>query len=176
MTSAFLAAAATGLPDALVRALLTLAFLGLVLVAALLMRRSWTRKAESLADLPELPRPTADQPELAVEGRYLGSTVAGEWLSRVVARGLGAPSRCSFEVTAAGIVLKRPGVEDFLVPRGSVRGVRTDRAIAGKAYERDGIIVVTWQHGELQLDTGFRADATEDHLRLLAAIGDWNNG
>lgn len=163
------------LPDAVVRTLLTLAFGGLVVVAAWLMRRSWNRKAANLSDLPALPAPTGSEPLLAVEGRYLGSTVAGQWLNRVVAQGLGAPSRALLRVTADGVEVARSGTAEFLIPRQQVSGVRTDRAIAGKAYERDGIVVVTWQHGEHQLDTGFRADSTEEHLRLIAALGEWKN-
>lgn len=163
--------------DALERTLLTLAFLALVLLAVWGMRRSWLKRAKRLADLPPLPIPTtaADPLALEVAGRYLATTLAGDWLNRVVARGLGAPSRAVWSVRGAELVVSRPGFEDFAIPQAAVQQVRADRAIAGRAFERDGIIVVTWQLGDYLLDSGFRADSTEEHVKLLARLTEWKS-
>jgi hypothetical protein len=44
------------------------------------------------------------------------------------------------------------------------------RGIAGKAYERDGVLIVTWDLGGRLVDTGFRADVAEEQLALRDAI------
>ena len=40
----------------------------------------------------------------------------------------------------------------------ALRGARHDQGIAGKVVPPHGILVVTWQHGDLLLDTGFRLE------------------
>ena len=163
-------------PDWLVRTGLTLVFALLVVLAAWAMRRSWDRRAARMSDLPPLPAAHDFAAELEVAGRYLATTSAGDWLDRVTANGLGAPSRAVLALGPQGVLVERAGSDPFWIAREQVEAVRTDRAIAGKAFERDGIAVITWRHGGRTLDTGFRADTTEDHLRLLAACGDWNQG
>jgi hypothetical protein len=44
------------------------------------------------------------------------------------------------------------------------------RGIAGKAYERDGVLIITWDLGGRLVDTGFRADVAEEQLTLRDAI------
>jgi hypothetical protein len=44
------------------------------------------------------------------------------------------------------------------------------RGIAGKAYERDGVLIITWDLGGRLVDTGFRADVAEEQLVLRDAI------
>ena len=49
----------------------------------------------------------------------------------------------------------------FRIPAGALRGARHDQGIAGKVVPPHGILVVTWQHGEYELDTGFRLTVAE---------------
>jgi hypothetical protein len=44
------------------------------------------------------------------------------------------------------------------------------RGIAGKAYERDGVLIITWDLGGRLVDSGFRADVAEEQLILRDAI------
>jgi hypothetical protein len=53
------------------------------------------------------------------------------------------------------------------IPAQSMRNVRIDRGIAGIVREREAFVVVTWQLGGTQIDTGFRADEREDQVELL---------
>ncbi len=50
-----------------------------------------------------------------------------------------------------------------------MRGARHDQGIAGKVVPPHGVLVVTWQHGDLLLDTGFRLDARD----VTAAHNEW---
>ncbi len=158
------------------------ALLGLVLVLAYLgMWRGWKGRStkHDLPPLVEVP-PVADLPEpkLAGGARYFGTTVAGDWLDRVVARGLGARSQCRLNLSGEGLdVVRLAG--SFRIPAAALRGARHDQGIAGKVVPPHGLLVVTWEHGDLTLDTGFRltdeavADkgTTEAHNAWVRAIG-----
>ena len=67
-----------------------------------------------------------------------------------------------------GLVIKRDSAEEFFIPRRDLISIRADRAIAGKAFEKDGIAVFTWKLGEVFIDTGFRADTTQQHIDFLS--------
>jgi hypothetical protein len=147
--------------------------LAVVLLAVWGMRRSWRRRAAAQAVIAEpapVPAEFAADLLVGVDGRYLGSTTAGDWLDRVVAHGLGAPSRVTVRVGGAGLVLEREGAPSFLVPRADLVAVRLDRAIAGEVYEPRGIVVVTWNCGETLLDTGFRSDTPAGNDLLVGVL------
>lgn len=107
-------------------------------------------------DLPELvPAPAVADlpaPKLQAGARYVGTAVGGD---RVVARGLGARSTTRLSLSAEGLdVIRLAG--SFRIPATALRGARHDQGIAGKVVPPHGVLVVTWQHGEHLLDTGFR--------------------
>ncbi|MCF1509949.1 PH-like domain-containing protein [Streptomyces glomeratus] len=141
---------------------------GLALFVALvywLMREGWKWRATLQSDLPELPTaPTDAGPaKLNMSGRYHGSTTAGQWLDRIVAHGLGTRSRAELTLTDAGLDVVRPGATDFFVPAERLRGARLDKGIAGKVLTEGGLLVVTWEHGDKLLDSGFRSDRAAEH-------------
>jgi hypothetical protein len=114
---------------------------------------SWLRR-RARHDLPPLvPTPAvADLPEakLLSGARYVGTTTSGPMLDRVAARGLGSRSSCRLSLSGEGLdVVRLAG--SFRIPAGSLRGARRD----------EEALVVTWQHGDLVLDTGFRLTLAE---------------
>jgi hypothetical protein len=133
---------------------------GVLLLAYLAMWRGWRRRGRK-HDLPPLIVPPEEQQDnvLEAEGRYFGTTTSGNWLDRVVARGLGTRSRCRLSLSTEGLdVLRSTG--SFRIPAAALRGARRDQGIAGKVVPPHGVLVVTWQHGDLLLDSGFRLDLT----------------
>src|SRR5680860_1686400 len=84
-----------------------------LILAYFLMWRGW-RKRSTKHDIPELvPVPAvADLPaaKLQAGARYFGTTVSGNWLDRVVARGLGARS-------TACLLYTSPSPRDGLLSR-----------------------------------------------------------
>jgi hypothetical protein len=64
----------------------------------------------------------------------------------------------------------RPASTNFFVPVTALRGARTDNRIAGKVVPEGGLLVVTWEHGGKQLDSGFRADHPAEHENWVTAI------
>ncbi|MET7379158.1 hypothetical protein ABZT08_10035 [Streptomyces sp. NPDC005526] len=148
---------------------------GLVLFVALvywLMREGWKWRGTLQGDLPELPSAPEEPGEarLTMSGRYHGSTTAGQWLDRIVARGLGTRSRAELTLTDAGLDVVRPGATDFFVPAERLRGARLDKGIAGKVLTEGGLLVVTWAHGERLIDSGFRSDRAAEHTEWAAAL------
>ncbi|MER7407762.1 hypothetical protein ABT373_36120 [Streptomyces sp. NPDC000070] len=148
---------------------------GLALFVALvywLMREGWKWRGTLQGDLPELPTPPDETgpARLTMSGRYHGSTTAGQWLDRIVAHGLGTRSRAELTLTDAGLDVVRPGASDFFVPAAQLREARLDKGIAGKVLTEGGLLVVTWEHGDKLIDSGFRSDHAAEHNEWVEAI------
>ncbi|MEU1853338.1 hypothetical protein ABZ499_29760 [Streptomyces sp. NPDC019990] len=148
---------------------------GLALSVALvywLMREGWKWRGTLQGDLPELPTAPdeAGPARLTLSGRYHGSTTAGQWLDRIVARGLGTRSRAELTLTDAGLDVVRPGASDFFVPAEALREARLDKGIAGKVLTEGGLLVVTWAHGDRLIDSGFRSDHAAEHTEWVEAL------
>ncbi|MFI6701359.1 hypothetical protein ACIBJC_20740 [Streptomyces sp. NPDC050509] len=170
---------------------------GLLLFVAFvywLMRQGWKWRGSLQSDLPELPArpsptttlngggrpPLPEMPaepgeaRLTMEGRYHGSTTAGQWLDRIVAHGLGTRSRVELTLTDAGLDVVRPGASDFFVPAERLREARLDKGIAGKVLAEGGLLIVTWEHGERLIDSGFRSDRSAEHAAWVDAVNSMN--
>ncbi|MEV7286682.1 hypothetical protein AB0O01_19265 [Streptomyces sp. NPDC093252] len=148
---------------------------GLALFVALvywLMREGWKWRGTLQGDLPELPTAPDDPGPaiLTLTGRYHGSTTAGHWLDRIVARGLGSRSRAELTLTDTGLDVVRPGADDFFVPLGQLREARLDKGIAGKVLTEGGLLIVTWEHGERLIDSGFRSDRAAEHGEWVTTL------
>ncbi|MEV4439713.1 hypothetical protein AB0K09_11945 [Streptomyces sp. NPDC049577] len=148
---------------------------GLLLFIALLywlMREGWKWRGTLQGDLPELPAVPDDpgEPRLTTTGRYHGSTTAGQWLDRIVAQGLGTRSRAELTLTEQGVAVVRPGARSFLIPAAALRGARLDKGIAGKVLAEGGLLVITWQHGDRTIDSGFRSDRAAEHTAWVEAL------
>jgi len=148
-------------PVALLLLALGLAYLG--------MWRGWKARASRQADLPTLPavvEAPSVLPSGPVEGWYVGTSAAGPgtaWLDRVVVHGLGRRSTAVVDVTSAGVRIDRDHEDTVFIPAARLRDVRRDRAVAGKvSFERDGLLVLSWQLGERRLDTGLRLPRSQD--------------
>ncbi|MEV6652234.1 hypothetical protein [Streptomyces sp. NPDC051219] len=137
-----------------------------------LMRQGWKWRGTLQGDLPELVGRPDGLPEarLTMTGRYHGSTTAGEWLDRIVAHGLGTRSRVELTLTDAGLDVVRPAAADFFVPAAALREARLDKGIAGKVLSEGGLLIVTWQHGDRLIDSGFRSDRAAEHAAWVEAI------
>lgn len=144
-----------------------------VVVVYLGMWRGWRQRARK-HDLPPLEpvSGTGAEPTMEASGRYFGTTVAGDWLDRVVARGLGARSGCRLSLFPDGLEVHRAG-SSFRIPAPALVGARAARGLAGKVVPPHGLLVVTWRHGDYVLDTGFRlTDLSAPHPAMAGSPGD----
>ena len=142
---------------------------GLIAFALWGMRRGWQGRVARHSSMAE---PSAfDAPASSgVPGLYLGTSISGDWLDRVAVHELGVRSRASFHLVDGGVGIRRDGARSFLIPALAVRGVRTDRGVAGTVRGKDSVIVVTWMLADDVLDTGIRADDGADHAALLDGL------
>jgi hypothetical protein len=148
----------------------------LVIVVWLAMLAGWRRRAArqiSTLQLPPLPStpPEPGAPLTAdVDGVYVSTTTAGNWLDRVTAHGLGGRSAATMAVTRAGVSWLRQGAPDVFAAADALVRARLADGIAGKVMPPGGIVVVTWRLGSTELDTGFRPGSAADAERLVAAV------
>jgi hypothetical protein len=155
------------------RIALTVTVLIVIALALLGMRRGWKNKAKRQEAIPapaSIPATAADELAGRVEGTYLASTTADQWLDRIVVHSFGVPSKAVVTVRKDGIAFERDGEPDFFIAKAAVSAVRLDRGIAGEVYEAGSVLIVTWRLGDVALDTGFRAQQTQDQIALATAI------
>jgi len=155
------------------RIALTVGVLCIIALALWGMRRGWQNRAKRQANIPApLDAPTTDAPPLVppIDGLYVATTTTDHWLDRVVVHSLGVPSKATLTIRPDGLLVDREGEPTFFVPVADISGVRLDRGLAGEVYEAGGLLIVTWSLGAAQLDTGFRADLTDDHVTAAKAI------
>lgn len=165
LITALESAPTTQLPQ---RLLLTALMILVLLVAFYSIRKAWLRKAKQQNEIPAPSEVPANfESENNFVGRYLASTEAKDWLARIVVHGLGSPSRAEFGVGKLGIRIIFNKTREIFIPKSSIIEIRADRAIAGRAFEKDGIAVVVWKLGEAEIATGFRADTSEAHVEFL---------
>jgi len=120
--------------------------------------RARARRQGDVAEPPDSPPATGLGEALVepVEGLYVSTVRAGDWLDRVVVHGLGVRSDAVLHAGTAGLWLDRRGARGVFVPAADVLAVRVETGIAGKYTVGEGLLVVRWRDGEVELDTGFR--------------------
>ncbi|MGW5193323.1 PH-like domain-containing protein [Kribbella sp. NPDC004138] len=134
------------------------------------MYRGWRNRQDRQADLAPLPAAPEDNLR-GVEGVYVATTTAGDWMDRIAVHELGVRATADLAVSEAGLIFHRQGAADVFIPADRLTGVRTDRGIAGKVTaEKSGLVVVTWTHDGRELDTGFRPRRKADTAALTASI------
>lgn len=122
--------------------------LGVVLLALVLVgrRRLAGRSAGVVPTPPAAPAP-GDRGAVTLgplDALYVSSTLAGDWLARVGAHGLGDRSRAVVTVHDGGLHAARSGAPDLWVPADAVSGAALTPGMAGKFVGKDAIVVVSW--------------------------------
>lgn len=169
------------------RWLLLFAVLALILWLSLSLYRSRvsrppSRQAFALVPFPQPPLELAGPEGAALmpatTARYLGTTMAGDWNDPVQVGDIDVQTHATLHVSQAGMLVDRVGASPLWMPAATVRGARLGRSLAGHVQSGDGLLVVTWQHCGLLLDTGFRGDEAQypDLLRTLRALADRTPG
>lgn len=160
------------------RVLLTIGVVAVCLLAFAAIRVGWRHRLarqDSTLSVPELPAVPVD---LGVDlvtplvGLYVSSTPAGEWQDRLVVHGLGRRARVTAHRHRAGVLLDRTGEEPIFIPADRLDGISTAPGIAGKVMGMaQGILVLTWRLGGIEVDSGIRADDLTVQQEWLDAAG-----
>jgi hypothetical protein len=149
------------------RILLVGVVIAVIVLVVWAMWRGWKHRGSRQADIPPPNSPGTGPFRQRVDGLFLGTSRAGDWLDRIVVHGLGVPSRGQCLVASAGIAFERVGAPDFMIPATALTAVRMDRGVAGMVRERNSVLVLTWQLGSAQLECGFRPDDGDQGAALL---------
>lgn len=154
------------------RFLAVVLLVGVVALAWAGMAWGWRRRADRQSSLSEPAEPPADLGQLivSVEGLYVGSVVAGDWLDRVVPYGLGSRANADLAVHQNGVLLERDGSSAIWTPRSDLRAARRDTGLAGKVTETGGLVVWTWRLGDVVLESGLRPRYAAQGKPLLSAL------
>lgn len=145
------------------------------------MWRGWQglqqRSAPRVGGLTPLPDAAALGAERTppIDGTYVSSTGAGDWLDRVAARDLGFRSRAVVQVYDAGVRIARKGALDLFLPVAALIEARLSSGMAGKYVGGQGIVVLRWTTPAADgtttaLDTGIRTTRAADRSTLLDAV------
>lgn len=136
----------------------------------LLMWRGWRKRQARQSDLQplnDIPEGAFPVGEGGFEAVYVSTTSEGDWLDRIAVHGLGERSNAQLHVAEAGILIDREPTAVF-IPADAVRGVRLASGMAGKYLRGEGLVVITWQHGDRTLDTGVDPrHGTDELMRAL---------
>jgi hypothetical protein len=146
--------------------------LSVIVIAFALVAAGWRNRLRRQSDVEGLPEVPAQLSPAAVvvDGQYVATTTADDWLDRIAVQGLGIRSNAELSVHAEGVLFDRPGAAPVFIPRAALQGSRQDAGMAGKFVEKDGLVVVSWKLGSRGLDTGFRARHAADKQPLLDAL------
>jgi hypothetical protein len=148
----------------------------IILGVLLLMRRSWRKMRRGdrfgLFDLPApmILAPQGFMPGEEIEALFLGSSVHGQWLSKVLIHDLGTRSRARVSWDSHGILFERSGASDVYIPRTSLVEVTLGSGVAGTVRAKDSVVIFVWNLGNHQIATGVRADTAQGHQQLIGLL------
>jgi len=151
-------------------ALLAISLIAVLVVQIWRSRQPSTRGLERFPEPPkELSGPSAAAVLPAVEGVYLGTSMAGDWRDRVTVGDIGQRSTAELHLSGSGLLIHRFTASPLWIPATSVRGARTGRVLVGRPPGTADLLV-TWQLGERLLDSAFRADDGKVYPEWLTAL------
>ncbi len=153
------------------RLLLTLGTLAFAAIVYALMLKGWRSRQRRQADLPAPPVATPGAARVAgpFAGLYVGTTGAQHWMDRIAVHQLSDRATGTAAVAGDGLHLLRDDLPEVFVPCAATRSVTIETSLAGKVVST-GMLVVTWQLGDREVATAFRADDPADHARLRDAL------
>jgi hypothetical protein len=155
------------------RLLLTLGTFAFAALWYALMLKGWRSRQRRQSHLPAPPAaPAVAAPVLAgpVRGLFVGTTSSTDWLDRIAVHSLADRATAALRVAADGVHVAREGLPELYLPFGSIRSVGLGDALAGKVIGKGGLLLVTWQLGDAELTSGFRADDHSLHPHLVDAV------
>jgi hypothetical protein len=145
---------------------LTLLFIGIVALIYFAMYKNWKAKAMRDQELEQPSRVEGRIPLHVYEGKYIATTYADDWLKRVHINSLAFPSQATLQLfdDGIGIILKS---EDLFISFEQMSSIESINALAGKVFEAEGLIGITWDLGSTSVVTGFRTLNARDHISIL---------
>ena len=150
---------------------LVLAMFAIMAFAFAGMRKGWKRRANRVIPQIEIHIPAGStQVSPKVAARFSGTTVAGNWLDRITNQRLGTPRGVFVQVFNQGIFITDDASFHLWIGAQKIHYVSTSRGLAGDVVEKNGLLKITWQLGDLAVDTGVRVNRHSDHELIVNAV------
>lgn len=157
--------------------ILTSIIIGLISLGLFFGRRNRTKRQHYVPIPADIPADVLDQqPDTIVQGTYVSTVLGQELLERVTAHRLGNRAEAQIEVHPAGVALLRAGEPNIFIPAADILQITTVSGIAGKFVEKDGILAITWNLGDIEVTTGLRTETSTAHQQLHTALDQLTNG
>ena len=135
------------------------------------MRKGWKRRANRVIPQIEIDIPAGStQVSPKVAARFSGTTIAGNWLDRITNQRLGTPRGVFVQVFNQGIFITDDASFHLWIDAQKIHYISTSRGLAGDVVEKNGLLKITWQLGDLAVDTGVRVNRHSDHELIVNAV------
>ena len=83
---------------------------------------------------------------------------------------LGFKSKSTLLIYPDSIIFTRNGAKDLWIPAKKLAVITTDRGMAGKVVEKNGLVVIGWTLDGHRVQTGFRTRYAEDKQAVLREL------
>ena len=143
--------------------------LALFLFLALLALVAWRRRIAVQKLVLTMPV-AIDSSMFGQSCFYVATTFSDRPLERVIAHGLAHRGHARLAVTAKGLEVSRTGELSFLIPRADLLEVSLGSAVIDRAVEKEGLVVIKWKLGTVELQSHFRFVDSELRSATLEAL------
>jgi hypothetical protein len=143
--------------------------LGLFSLFAITALITWRRRMAVQALLLEVPV-GIESSFAATNCFYVATTFSERPLERVIAHGLAHRGHARLAVTGSGVEVSRVGEFGFLIPAADLIEVSLGSAVIDRAVEKEGLVVIKWRLGAVELQTHFRFVSSELRWEALEAL------
>jgi hypothetical protein len=143
--------------------------LGLFSLFAVIALITWRRRMAAQALLLEVPV-GIESSIAATNCFYVATTLSERPLERVIAHGLAHRGHARLAVTGSGVEVSRVGEFGFLIPTADLIEVLLASAVIDRAVEKEGLVVIKWRLGAVELQTHFRFVSSELRSEALEAL------
>ena len=146
--------------------LIALGVFGIFAIIALI---TWRRRIS--AQQLGLAAPVAIENSLAGQSCfYVATTFSERPLERVIAHGLAHRGHARLAVIGSGVEVSRVGEFSFLIPRADLIEVSLASVVIDRAVEKEGLVVIKWRLGAVELQTYFRFVDSSVRTTTLEAL------
>ena len=143
--------------------------LGLFSLFAITALITWRSRMAAQALLLEVPV-GIESSFAATNCFYVATTFSERPLERVITHGLAHRGHARLAVNRAGVEVSRVGEFGFLIPTAYVIEVSLGSAVIDRAVEKEGLVVIKWRLGAVELQTHFRFVSSELRSEALEAL------
>ncbi len=143
--------------------------LGLFSLFAIIALITWRRRMAAQVLLLEAPV-GIESSFAATNCFYVATTFSERPLERVIAHGLAHRGHARLAVTGPGVEVSRVGEFGFLIPTADLIEVSLGSAVIDRAVEKEGLVVIKWRLGAVELQTHFRFVSSELRSEALEAL------